>query len=80
MIPVMRIDPHRRSALPLPLPGAIPRRLGRWPGNNTCLSLDPKKTKAWLAYDWEVYKEDEEEELEDEDYGGGPPPTAAPGC
>eukprot|EP01065_Artemidia_motanka_P006057 TRINITY_DN12949_c0_g1_i1.p1 TRINITY_DN12949_c0_g1~~TRINITY_DN12949_c0_g1_i1.p1 ORF type:complete len:271 (+),score=116.06 TRINITY_DN12949_c0_g1_i1:59-814(+) len=37
-------------------------------GNNTCLSIDPRQSKNWLAYDWEVYKEDEEEELEDEHY------------
>eukprot|EP00756_Hemistasia_phaeocysticola_P007171 Hpha_TRINITY_DN14147_c0_g1::TRINITY_DN14147_c0_g1_i1::g.11071::m.11071 len=37
-------------------------------GNNTCLTIDPKKSKNWLAYDWEVYKEEEEDELEDEHY------------
>eukprot|EP01062_Namystynia_karyoxenos_P059027 TRINITY_DN50459_c0_g1_i1.p2 TRINITY_DN50459_c0_g1~~TRINITY_DN50459_c0_g1_i1.p2 ORF type:complete len:286 (+),score=88.72 TRINITY_DN50459_c0_g1_i1:87-860(+) len=41
---------------------------GTGTGNNTCLSVDPKKSKNWLAYDWEVYKEDEEDELEDEPY------------
>eukprot|EP01062_Namystynia_karyoxenos_P028070 TRINITY_DN21342_c0_g1_i1.p1 TRINITY_DN21342_c0_g1~~TRINITY_DN21342_c0_g1_i1.p1 ORF type:complete len:284 (+),score=119.30 TRINITY_DN21342_c0_g1_i1:73-852(+) len=32
------------------------------PQNNTCLDLPSAQTKSWLAYDWEVYKDDDDED------------------
>eukprot|EP01065_Artemidia_motanka_P011413 TRINITY_DN16134_c0_g1_i1.p1 TRINITY_DN16134_c0_g1~~TRINITY_DN16134_c0_g1_i1.p1 ORF type:complete len:247 (+),score=75.93 TRINITY_DN16134_c0_g1_i1:144-884(+) len=39
--------------------------------NITCLSIDPRESKSWLAYDWEVYKSDDESDDEVEGDAGG---------